>query len=111
MDKWCKGALEKIKEERRFPANTTPASRHTEMIGEHLAKKKPYPMLTEEPEHCAGSILATVAGLYEARNEAERLRNALEVLYSRALNGPINPSCGAMLHAKALLGAKREIDR
>jgi len=39
------------------------------MMGERLAKGKQYPMLQDEPEYCAGSLLATVAALYEARTD------------------------------------------
>lgn len=61
--------LARVRVARNFPDNTCPASRHVQMIGEALAKGKPYPMLTEEPEHCAGSLLAVVAALYEARTK------------------------------------------
>lgn len=47
------------------------------MIGEYLPTKKGYPMLQEEPEHCAGSILATVAALYEARTKLHKLAAAM----------------------------------
>lgn len=46
---------------------TCPASRHAQMIAEAIGARKPYPMLQEEPEHCAGSILSAVGSLYEAR--------------------------------------------
>ena len=59
---------------RRFPENTCPASRHVQMIGEALAKGKPYPMIEEEPGHVAGSLLGTVGSLYAARTEIDRLR-------------------------------------
>ena len=67
-----KNLKKRLSKARRFPTNTCPASRHAQMIGEYLPTKKGYPMLQEEPEHCAGSILATVAALYEARTEIER---------------------------------------
>ena len=44
------------------------------MLGETLAAGKP---LTEDREHCGESILETVAALYEARTEIQRLKNAL----------------------------------
>lgn len=44
------------------------------MMGELLPKKGGYPMLQEEPEHCAQSLLAVVAALYEARTELARFR-------------------------------------
>src|SRR5690606_35631198 len=62
--------MKRAKEARDFPYNTCPASRHAQMIGEALVNGSPYPMLTEEPEHCGQSILATVAALYKARRLA-----------------------------------------
>lgn len=59
---------------RDFPNNTCPASRHVQLMAEALADGKPYPMLDEEPEHCAGSMLATVGALWNARSELDRLR-------------------------------------
>jgi hypothetical protein len=67
----------RLRKARRFPTNTCPASRHAQMIGEYLPTKKGYPMLQEEPEHCAGSILATVAALYEARTDLLTLAQAM----------------------------------
>lgn len=68
-----KNLKKRIRKVRNFPVNTCPASRHVQIMGECLTKKGGYPMLTEEPEHCAQSILATVAALYEKRTEAARL--------------------------------------
>lgn len=84
MNKDTKDLLARIEAVRRFPQHTTPASRHTEMIAEHLAASKQYAMLTEEPEHCAGSLLATVLSLYEAKIEIEHLRAQL-AKYDRPL--------------------------
>lgn len=58
---------------RRFPTNTRPFSRHVEMMGDALAGRG-YPMLQEEPLHCAISLLATVDELYRARTEIARLK-------------------------------------
>ncbi len=58
---------------RSFTANTCAASRHAQQIAEALIRGKPYPMLTEEPEHCGESILATVAALWEARTKLARM--------------------------------------
>lgn len=68
----------RINRARRFPHNTDASCRHVQTMGETLAAKKPYPMLTEEPLHCAVSLLSTVLSLYEARNELEKLRAAME---------------------------------
>lgn len=76
MDKFSKQLLRDLRKVRNYPTNTCPCSRHAQMIGENLVREKPYPMLQEEPEHCGGSILATVLALYEARTEIERLKLA-----------------------------------
>lgn len=60
-------ALRGADEARQFPDNTCPASRHAQMIGEALVKGEAFPQLSEEPEHCGQSILATVEALYRAR--------------------------------------------
>jgi len=54
---------------RKFPTNTCPASRHLHLIAEHLASGKPYPMLQEEPEHCAETMLSVLESLWNARNK------------------------------------------
>jgi hypothetical protein len=69
MDKFSKGIVKRLRKVRSFPTNTCPYSRHVQMIGENLVREKPYPMLQEEPEHCGGSMLATVLALYEARTQ------------------------------------------
>ncbi len=43
------------------------------MMGEYLAGKG-YPMLQEEPLHCAISLLATVEALYRARAKLARIK-------------------------------------
>ena len=65
--------IKRTNKARRFPTNTCPASRHAARIGEALMRGKPYPMLTEEPDHCGESILSVVASLWEARTQIERL--------------------------------------
>lgn len=62
---------------RDFPANTCGASRHAAMIAEALCRDEDYPMLAEEPDHCGGSIAATVAALWECRT---KLAKAVEAL-------------------------------
>ena len=57
---------------RDFPANTCPASRHVQQMAEGLLSGG-YPMLSEEPAHCAESMLATVKALWEARREVHVL--------------------------------------
>jgi hypothetical protein len=60
--------LRRIEAARRFPENTDPCVRHVQIMGETLGAGFPYPMLDEERGHCAISLLAVVADLYEARN-------------------------------------------
>lgn len=62
--------LRRIEAARRFPDNTDPCVRHVQIMGETLGAGRPYPMLDEERGHCAISLLAVVAALYEARNAA-----------------------------------------
>lgn len=40
------------------------------MIAEHLIRRQPYAVLTDEPCHCGESIAATVQALWRARAEA-----------------------------------------
>ena len=76
--KRIKALVRAVDKARDFPVNTCAASRHTEQIGEALAKRRLYMMLAEEPAHCGESILATVKALYEARTEIKRLEKLLE---------------------------------
>lgn len=46
---------------------TCPASRDLQMIADVLAAGRPYPMLEEEPEHCAVTMLAVLESLWKAR--------------------------------------------
>ena len=69
-----KNLKRRVNKARQFPHNTCPASRHVQMMADGLSSKHGYPMLQEEPDHCAGSLYATVAALYEARTEIERWR-------------------------------------
>ena len=61
---------------RNFPENTCSASRHLHMIAEALATGKPYPMLQEEPEHCAETLLSVLEALWKACTELQRLKTA-----------------------------------
>lgn len=46
---------------------TDPASRHLHIIADALASRKPYAMLTEEPEHCAVTMYAVLESLWKLR--------------------------------------------
>ncbi len=59
--------LKRLHAVEQFPTGTCPASRHVAMMGEYLIRGLPYPMLSEEPQHCAESMLHTVIALWEAR--------------------------------------------
>lgn len=63
-----KGIQARVRKARDFPSNTCPASRHALMIADALASGKPYAMLSEEPRHCARSIYAVIASLWELRS-------------------------------------------
>jgi hypothetical protein len=70
--------LKRMNNARDFPANTCGASRHAAMIAEALCSGEDYPMLAEEPDHCGGSIAATVAALWECRTKLAQALRALE---------------------------------
>lgn len=57
-----------------FPDNTCPASRHAFTIADHIGRKKRYDMLSSEPEHCAASIMAVIAALWELRTKQQRAK-------------------------------------
>lgn len=57
----------------RFPANTCPASRHVRQMAEALMKHGNYLMFTDEPDHCAQSLLLTVEALWKARDRLAKL--------------------------------------
>jgi hypothetical protein len=68
----------RVNRARNFPVNTCPASRHVQIMADCLSgRTRAYPMLTEEPEHCAGSLYATVEALYRARTKIAKLEAAL----------------------------------
>ncbi len=59
---------------RQFPVNTCPASRHLHSMADTLGRGREYLMFREEPQHCATSILAVIAALWEARTALARLK-------------------------------------
>lgn len=67
--------IDLMQNSRDFGVNTCPASRHVQMIAEALSQahsesklRDVYPMLEEDPEHCAASIASVVNSLYQARS-------------------------------------------
>lgn len=81
-----KNLRRRVHRARRFPANTCSASRHLHLIASQLAAGRPYPMLQEEPAHCAMTMLAVLEALWKARTEVERLKAA-----NAALTGARRP--------------------
>ncbi len=73
-DKRTRELLNRVAAARNFPENTCPASRHLHLIAERLAAGKPYPMLQEEPAHCAMALLSVLESLWKARTELARLK-------------------------------------
>jgi len=67
MDKELRKLLKRVNKARDFPKNTCQAFRLLHLIADALARGKPFPMLQEEPEHCAESMLAVLASLWELR--------------------------------------------
>lgn len=53
---------------------TCAASRHVHLMAEALASGWEYPIFTEDPEHCASSLLSVLESLWKARAELARLR-------------------------------------
>lgn len=72
-------ALRAMQDARDFPDNTCPASRHVQMIAEALAARGDYPLLRDDPDHCAGSLASVVASLYAARSFLKSLGYTWEV--------------------------------
>jgi len=57
----------RVNKARDFPKNTTSAERHLHTMAEALARCRPYPMLQEEPEYCAESMLFVLEELWKTR--------------------------------------------
>jgi hypothetical protein len=68
----------RVNKARKFPTNTCPASRHLHIMADCLAGKRVYHPFTDEPVHCAETMYAVLASLWEARSEdghdADRFR-------------------------------------
>jgi hypothetical protein len=45
-------------------------------MADALANGRGYPMLQEEPDHCAGSIYSVLESLWKARSELAKLKSA-----------------------------------
>ena len=77
--------VKRMNDARDFPANTCGASRHAAMIAEALCSGDDYPMLAEEPDHCGGSIAATVAALWECRTKLAQQDDLVQAAVAAAL--------------------------
>ena len=77
--------VRQMNDARDFPANTCGASRHAAMIAEALCSGDDYPMLAEEPDHCGGSIAATVAALWECRTKLAQQDDLVQAAVAAAL--------------------------
>ena len=66
-DKRIRNQIQRTERARRSMENTCPASRHLHMIALALAQGKPYPMLSEEPEYCAETMLSVLESLWKLR--------------------------------------------
>lgn len=65
----------RVNRARNFPVNTCPASRHVHIMADCLTQKGGYPMLTEEPEHCAISLYSVLESLWKVRTELAMLKS------------------------------------
>ncbi len=63
-DEHIKQLKKELRGVRNFPSNTTPASRHLEMIADALADGETYAMLGEDPKHCAITMYSVLIGFY-----------------------------------------------
>lgn len=73
-EKRLRNLSRRVNSARGFPDNTCPASRHLHLMAASLAAGKPYPMLNEEPQHCAETMLSVLESLWKARTEISKLR-------------------------------------
>lgn len=69
-----KNLRRRVDRARKFPDNTCTSSRHLHIMADALASGRGYPMLTDEPKHCAGSIYAVLESLFKARTELAKLK-------------------------------------
>jgi len=66
------------RERARAPLVTCPSSRHAHIMADALWTRGEYPMFTEEPKHCAETLYAVIASLWEARHRIIELEKQLE---------------------------------
>lgn len=74
----------KVNRVRKFPTHTCPASRHLHMMADALSMgKRAYPMLQDEPLHCAITLYAVLESLWRDRIEIGRLREKLRKVHPK----------------------------
>lgn len=86
---------------RRFPHNTCPSSRHAQMIGENLLAGKHDSAVHDDPKHGGGSILGTVAALYECRTQREMLLKLCGMDGNERFSGEVVKKCLELLSEDA----------
>lgn len=84
MQARLKNLRRRVNAARKFPDNTCVESRHLQLIAEHMATGKAYPMLQEEPGHCAETMLSVLESLWKARTDLARLKTTNEVMQERS---------------------------
>lgn len=65
--------INRVEKARKFPNNTTPASRHVAMIGRHLIDDGMSFSLDGAEKLCGESMLLTVADLWETKSMVDDL--------------------------------------
>lgn len=69
-----KALRRRVSKARDFPKHTCLASRHVHIMADVLARGGVYYGFMEEPQHCAETLYAVLASLWEARKELAKLR-------------------------------------
>ena len=69
--------IRRVEKARNFPYNTTPASRHVALIGQHLYEDGKAFSLEDDPQHCGESMLLAVADLWETKKKFDHLQRII----------------------------------
>ena len=78
LTKELKALRRRVDKARDFPKNTCPASRHVHIMADCLAEGRVYHPFAEEPQHCAETLYAVLASLWEARAAASTTTSSKE---------------------------------
>lgn len=95
--------LKRVDDARDFPTHTCPASRHVHIMADNLVRKGGYCMLTEEPVHCAESILAALASLWEGRKELADVTAKVREIHETMKRGKDTQDHGLMENLACIL--------